>query len=336
MPLISGRKLFFYFGVFVLATLVANGICYFYYSPAIQIENHEKFTDLKNITSNHNPHGDEGYGNITIDQNGFNNQSKFPIEDSRIVCIGSSQTEAQHVGSNENFVSIINQEYPEAKAYNVGISASTFASTFFRITPLKEKFPNAHVFIFEINNMPSLEDLKRMEKILSENNVPEKDISWKNGNFILKAMGTIPLCRLLWKQYDHQRKNADSKPVKKECFDCESYEYYLRRVLSLGKKKAGNTDIVIFYLARTKLDKNGEIEISEDDGQNAIFKKACKDIGINYLDMAEPFTESYRREHVLPYGFLNSRIGTGHLNIYGHRIIADSLEKILEDGAYIR
>ena len=116
----------------------------------------------------------------------------------------------------------------------------------------------------------------------------------------------------------------------------ESYEYYLRRVLSLGKKKAGNTDIVIFYLARTKLDKNGEIEISEDDGQNAIFKKACKDIGINYLDMAEPFTESYRREHVLPYGFLNSRIGTGHLNIYGHRIIADSLEKILEDGAYIR
>ena len=47
--------------------------------------------------------------------------------------------------------------------------------------------------------------------------------------------------------------------------------------------------------------------------------------------MAEPFTESYRREHVLPYGFLNSRIGTGHLNIYGH-----SLEKILEDGAYIR
>ena len=59
--MISGRKLFFYFGVFVLATLVANGICYFYYSPAIQIENHEKFTDLKNITSNHNPHGDEGY-----------------------------------------------------------------------------------------------------------------------------------------------------------------------------------------------------------------------------------------------------------------------------------
>ena len=52
--------------------------------------------------------------------------------------------------------------------------------------------------------------------------------------------------------------------------------------------------------------------------------------------MSVPFTESYRRKHVLPYGFLNSRIGTGHLNIYGHRIIADSLEKILEDGAYIR
>ena len=336
MPLINGRKLIFYFSIFLLATLVANGICYFYYSPVIQISNHEKFTDLKNTTSTHNPHGDEGYGNISIDKNGFNNQSKFSIEESRIVCIGSSQTEAQHVGSNENFVSIINQEYPEAKAYNIGISASTFASTFFRITPLKEKFPNARVFIFEINNMPSLDDLKRIEKILSENNVPEKDISWKNGNFILKTMGTIPLCRLLWKQYDHQRKSASSKPVKKEHFDGDSYEYYLRRVLSLGKEKAGNTDIVIFYLASTKLDKNGEIEISEDDGQNAIFKKVCKDIGINYLDMSVPFTESYRRKHVLPYGFLNSRIGTGHLNIYGHRIIADSLEKILEDGAYIR
>lgn len=331
------KKLFSYFGIFLLASFVANGICYFYYSPAIQIANHEKFTDLKNVTSNHNPHGDEGYGNISIDENGFNNQVGFDIAEARLVCIGSSQTEAQHVKSDENYVSLINQAYPDARAYNIGISASTFSSTFVRMTPLKEKFPVAEAFIFEINALPpSLENLRQMEQILVADRIEEKDISWKNGNVILKAVGTIPLCRLLWRQYDHHRKNANAKPPENTALDTDAYEYYLRRVLSLGKEKAGNTRLIIFSLPKTNLAKDGAVEIAQDLGKNEIFKKVCADLDIAYVDMASPFKAAYAEEHVLPYGFLNSPIGTGHLNIYGHRIIADTLAKVLRNGEYIK
>ena len=330
------RNVFSYFSIFLLATILVNGICYFYYSPAIQTANHEKFTDLKNIPSAHNPHGVEGYGNISIDENGFNNQVDFAMDEAEILFIGSSQTEAQHVNAKENFVSLIHQEYPAARAYNLGISASTFSSTFFRIMPLREKFPRAKVFVFEINVMPSLADLQQMEKLLSEDDIPEKDISWKNGNMALKAIGTIPICRLLWRQYDHHRRNDTAKVIQSGDFDTDAYEQELRRVLLLGKEKAGTTEIIIFNLAHTRLNKAGDVEIIPDQGENEIFQKVCSDINMTYIDMAEPFTEAYQSKHVLPYGFLNSPIGTGHLNRYGHCIIADTMETVLKDGGYIK
>lgn len=340
--MIKGKKIFYYFGIFLLASLVANGICYFYYNIPISTANHEKFTSAKYVPSDHNVQGTEGYGNISIDANGFNNQVDFAIDEAEILFIGSSQTEARQVDTNKNYVSIINQEYPAAKAYNLGISGEKFSSIFFRIKPLKEKFPHAKVFVFEMNAMPSLADLQNIETLLSEDNIdnmPGKAMGWRNNNpVMLKATEMIPIVRLLkWNYFlTQERKKDETKGELKIELDADAYEQQLRRVLLLGKEKAGTTEIIIFNLAHTKLNQAGDVEIIPDKGENEIFQKVCSDISMTYIDMAEPFREAYKKEHVLPYGFLNSPIGTGHLNQYGHRIIANTLEKVLKDGAYIR
>ena len=340
--MINSRKVFSYFGIFLLASIFANGVCYFYYSPVLETANYEKFTGAKNVPSDHNLRGIEGYGNIIIDENGFNNQVDFAMDEAEILFIGSSQTEAQQVNAKENYVSLINQEYSATKAYNLGISGETFSSTFFRIVPLKENFPNAKMFVFEINKMPSLEDLQQIEMLLSEDkidNMPGKAMSWMNNNPVtLKAMSMFPMIRLLKYQYVQwkEKTNGNTKAIPESTLDADAYKQELRRVLLLGKEKAGTTEIIIFNLAHTRLNKAGDVEIIPDQGENEIFQKVCSDISMTYIDMAGPFTTAYQREHVLPYGFLNSPIGTGHLNRYGHRIIADTMETVLKDERYIK
>ena len=41
--------------------------------------------------------------------------------------------------------------------------------------------------------------------------------------------------------------------------------------------------------------------------------------------------EEYENEAVLPYGFTNTSIGSGHLNKNGHAMIAESLYEIIKE-----
>ena len=318
-----------YLFTFICATLVANFFVYFYYSPAVQVPNHDKFTDVKSMPSTHNPHGDEGYGNITIDEYGFNNILGISPAEAETIFIGSSQTEAQHVASNEHFVYLLNQERPETKVYNMGVSASTFQSTFYRIPYLVTACPNAKTLVFEINNMPSPDDLEKVKNIMDSGNIQEKDISWKAGNTFLTTAGKIPLVRLLWRQFDHYRRGKKPKNQQKGNFDKDKYLALLEDILAKGKAQAGDVNIMIFYLAKLDLCQDASVEIAAGNNESELFKQACDKNGIVYMDMGSYFQEAYDSQHVLPYGFLNSPIGTGHLNIYGHRIIAKAFSDII-------
>lgn len=50
------------------------------------------------------------------------------------------------------------------------------------------------------------------------------------------------------------------------------------------------------------------------------------------MDMTDEFKALYEEKHILAHGFVNTAVGRGHLNKYGHRVIAQTLaEKIKED-----
>ena len=45
-------------------------------------------------------------------------------------------------------------------------------------------------------------------------------------------------------------------------------------------------------------------------------------LGIDVLNMREPFTKAYQHDHVMPYGFANTQYGKGHMNNVGHDLTA--------------
>lgn len=308
------------------AVLVVNGLCYFYYSPAVQTDNPDKYTECKSEPSGHNPHGTEGYGLAVIDDNGFSNTNLFPFKEAELLCVGSSQTEAQHINWDENYVYLLNQLEPGIRAYNLGVSGQRFANSFYRIPALKEYFPACRALIFEINAMPTEKELQIMKDYMEQGDIPVRDLSWKRGNLALRIIGQIPLCRLLWSQYDHSRK-VEAKGTADRVSD--SYERLAGDVLALGKKQAGDTPIIIFYLSRLKIEQNGSLTIAADKGEREAMRLACQEQGITFVDMGETFLEKYAAERILPYGFVNSKVGVGHLNAYGHKMIAETLQATL-------
>ena len=314
---------------FIGAIFVANCLCYFYYSPAVQTENIERYTDLKNEPSGHNPICTEGYGHIIIDGNGFSNADLFPYHEAEVLCVGSSQTEGSNVNWDENYVYLLNNKAHVIKAYNLGVSAQTFATSFYRIKALKDNFPACRTIIFEINALPSNSELLTMKEFMEKGEVPTKDLSWKKGNFALQVVGRIPLCRLLWSQYASYRKGketskAPTKTAVKQ--DAEDNYYELAEdVLRLAKQQAGETKIMLFYLPVLTIGHDGNLVVEPKKGKLSDLQAACEEQGIIFVDMGTTIIEHYTNERILPYGFGNSKVGFGHLNPQGHKMIADTL-----------
>lgn len=316
-------------GSFLAAFFVINILCYFYYNPAIQINNEKAYTDCKNEPSPHNWQCTEGYGNVLIDDNGFNNGERFDCATAKILCIGSSQTEAQNVFGDENYVYLLNDMQVDRKAYNLGVSAQRFSSAFYRISALKENFPACKALIFEVNSLPTREELLSMREYMEHDEIPLRDLSWKNSNKIVKIVSRIPLFRLLWSQYDHKKKAAHKVEEKNEqTVLADDYRDLANDVIILAKKQAQGVPIIIFNLPRIKL-QEGELLVVDDNGAAKAMNAACELNGVLFVDMGAVFVKEYNEKRVLPYGFINGPVGSGHLNAEGHRMIAETLDDIL-------
>lgn len=60
------------------------------------------------------------------------------------------------------------------------------------------------------------------------------------------------------------------------------------------------------------------------------FASTCEDLGIVFVDMTDSFKDLYATEHQLAHGFINTAVGSGHLNKYGHRVIAEKLAEVIQ------
>ena len=87
---------------------------------------------------------------------------------------------------------------------------------------------------------------------------------------------------------------------------------------------------MFLYVPHVDMDNKGQVSIVEDKAKIAAVEEACKSNNIIFVDMGPVFLKYYSDNHVLPYGHLNSQVAKGHLNKEGHRIIADTLAKRIQ------
>lgn len=78
------------------------------------------------------------------------------------------------------------------------------------------------------------------------------------------------------------------------------------------------------------LNEDGTIKFDTDKKYLDCFISNCNQLGIVFVDMTDPFIELYANEHQLAQGFINTAVGSGHLNKYGHRVIAEKLAEVIQ------
>ena len=123
--------------------------------------------------------------------------------------------------------------------------------------------------------------------------------------------------------------NDDLKVSVEENTNRGLLEILLKRMANMVNLSGAK--LIIVYHPKVSLNEDGSLRLLNDEDNLNIFSELCSENGIYFLDMSERFMEEYKSYHILPYGFTNTAVGEGHLNKYGHIMLAEELYKIMED-----
>lgn len=270
----------------------------------------------------------EGFMWIHLDENGFNNEDGAGQKEVENLVIGSSHMFSNQVAKDQNTVSLLNTLLPEMYTYNMGMTGHRFHTCVSNLRAAVNTYhPTSYVILETETIEPTVDD---MQSVLTAT-YPEIPIY--DGWLLNLLTRYVPATRNIYNMVDNWRlPEADmSVTTVKEDYLSEEYrailDAYLRNAAQIVT--GGGTQLIIFYLPVVTIGSDGQLLFDTDLNAMNTFLDSCERNGIIFLDMTEDFQALYDQEHKLPYGFINSRVGHGHLNKYGHKVIAERLAEII-------
>ena len=313
-------------GIFSVVSL--SVLCLFYNYNGLRIKSESGATDYHWQPNIYISNMKEGFACIKTDANGYNNLS-VP-ENINILLMGSSHMEALQVAQNENTSSLLNEMIPKMNTYNIGISGHTIYRCVDNMESAIGKFASSDYIIIETNSIKL--DINEMDRVISENAIKESASSDSN---IVRLFQKIPVFKPLYNQIVTWV-SQDETQINKidEIEKSEDYYSVLNSFLSIVEKTAQRYGVqtIIFYDPPQEFSEDGSLDYFHTRGDIALFREACAANNIIFVDMTPDFEAMYEEEHILAHGFANTAVGTGHLNKYGHRVIAERLAKVIGGG----
>lgn len=281
----------------------------------------------------------EGMGGIRrVDENGYLNQSA-DLDDDYVLVMGKSHTNAVEVMPDKRYVSLLNERLKngdKVKVYSVARGGATFPELLKGVNALTEEFPNSTAIVIEMDEVGGLEELKDSlnQKSYQKNDEISYLIENKTSIDVIKGIikEKFPLVAYLLDirmgQIDFGFENAFGIKSKKqhvvEYEDLtEEYDATLNEVFQMLRKKYQG-QIIILYHPTVQIDASGELLVQKMEYYDCI-KKQCEANNIFFCDVSNEFLDAYEKNRTVPYGFENTAMGIGHLNVHGHKILADTL-----------
>ncbi len=319
----------------LFAIVMLSFFVVFYSFSGIHIDNVPFGTDYKWEEHQLKSTMTEGFSFFCVDKNGFNNVISFD-DDSNIdiLLMGSSQMEAVNVGKHDNTGYLLDKMLPEQRVYNIGISGHQLYNCVNNLSSALSYYrPTEYVVIVTDSvNM----DTTLMRQVLDGDypHIPSYD-----SGIVYFVQKWIPAVKNLYKNIEDWMAMSpvvwnkglqtvfNSEDGDDDCYE-DNYDTVLISFLEMVSdvSKKNNVKPIIVYQSPVELDEEGMIiKTANPDVQR--FEKACRSKDIAFIDMTTAFSELYEKEHRLPHGFANTAVGVGHLNKYGHRMIAGEITK---------
>ena len=314
--------------VFILFTFI------YFYRHSMGIENLNKTTDYNWYPNQFCSNMEEGFSWIYFDKNGFNNCYPIKKDKTDILLIGSSHLEAIQMKTNENICYLLNDLLPGHYSYNIGISGHFLPTSVNNLANAYNFYKPTKAIIIETENIKiELSDITSVINGNLKRRIPnDKGINYYIKNYIpvIKTLGKKIVGQIvLWKNNSQNIifKNQNT-PLKDNSNDKNDYPQKMNSFLAFARKSVPNSiPIIIFYHPIYTLQTDGSIKNNTDKWYLKTFSEACNKNNIIFIDTDKDFQELYKTKHIHPYGFINTAVGSGHLNKYGHEVIAKRLAK---------
>lgn len=307
------------------AVIVLSIFCIVYSYDGIHITNTAGSTDYvweeKQLKSNMK----EGFAWLKMDSHGFNNMNDY-YKEPDILLIGSSNVEALQVDSDENIGALLNRMMPEYKTYNIGMSGHTIYRCVDNLDHALQTH-NPQKYIVMVTDSVDL-SIEEMQKVIAQE--AEAIPSYDSG--LVYHLQKNPAVKVIYKQISDWivtkgGNSEDEVRDSKQEISKESYNNVLRQFLKSASEvtKNANIPLILVYQPSQIIEEDGTIAFKHSDENVKIFKEECLKQGIIFHDMSKEFRVLYEEQNIIAHGFSNTEVGSGHLNKYGHELIAEAI-----------
>ena len=317
----------------ITAFLFLNILCLAYFNVPVRIATKTGTTDFYWEPHSYYSKMTEGFGYGKMNNEGFNNTLDYSGQQIDILLFGSSNMEGMNVPQNLTTAAVLNKLFNNTKyVYNIGAGGHILPQFVNNLeTAIRYYKPDKYIII----EIPLLEfDLKSMEDAI--NDTLERIPS--NTGILVYLLQKMPYLRLIYSQYRPflERNNNDNNNINDDdesqqsinaLPDTENYSDILDAAIRKMRRLSvdNGIKIIIFYNPPLTLKKDGSEFESIKNDYLKIYEDVCYNNNVTFINMYEVFSDEYKNNYKLPYGFFNTHVGAGHLNRNGHRLIANKL-----------
>lgn len=274
----------------------------------------------------------EGVSYGVTDADGFINPEVINNPD--ILFLGSSHLQAMNVMPEENMCALLNKRFNgEYRAYNMGISGHTIYKVIQYLDASLKIYQKAPKYIIIETSDVALSESAVAQALSGE--VKKTEVV---DTGMIAQLQKVPYFRQMYHQLDNgmlkmllpdNKKKPDGAAAntvqavnQKPAIDEKPYEEMLGYLQK--PEKEYNTQIIVMFHPFEIINADGTIGFSQADYAK-VFSRYAEKHDIGFVDMTNDFEKMYYEEHHVPHGFATGETGVGHLNKYGHAVIAESL-----------
>ena len=278
----------------------------------------------------------EGYARFTLDAFGLNNDAlPEALPETRVFVVGDSFVEAYQVMRDENFTYRLGELWSDALLFNAGSSGAAPDTSWIAYDMLQAKIKPTHVLLC-VNASDLYELLSAQEKrdkqgylqaLVRPVDQPSRLTPLKLWLYGHSALIT----HLKWKYegdirawltgFDEKKQARKSHELQGERLHkaIERWQFVLQQFQHAGVKLTVLMMPELTYLPHHKAKQRIR------QGRMVLTQEAQK-MGVPVLDSNAVFAQDFEKTGIPAIGFANTHYGKGHINAYGHGLLAHWLD----------
>lgn len=319
----------------IIAMIVLTFFCLIYKKGSVHYPDPDGATDHRWEPNSTYIQATEGFSWGKTNNEGYCNiRNYYPKDEIDILIMGSSQMEASNVMMEDSTAVLLDEKLTDQVVYNIGVSGHYLLNCACNLENALKKYKPKFFVIMQTDTLrfSSVELKKALTGSIAKYT--------SNNDGIIGFLQKNPFLRLVYHQLQNYMDEKNQKddmskgdsPIIKENSIQEETELLMQLIKKMNDKVSEyNARLIILYHPSTSLYEDGSLKPDKNAEISKMIKQMCNDHNILFLDMGRRFEEEYKMNNVLPYGFANTSVGSGHLNKIGHAMIAEELFNLIQE-----